>query len=718
MGVRGERSKLVTALAAGGAVALLGVALQAAGAWRALELKAYDLRMKGTLPDRKPAHPDVVLLILSEESLEWAKAERERGWPWDRRLFAELFRACSHPDYPATAVLFDFFTFCDPDPHGGEADAVAALKESVPVYVSVPFKLDRVPRADARPGLDGLLDRYSIDVRSDGSVTLPESEYGSVLLPVPGVAEAVAGACDVMTREDTDGITRRYRIVSRFRGRFFPSFALAALMAREGTREVRIEAGAVKVGKASIPVEPDGTILLRYYRPGDSFVRKMAHLVIPGFEAFVKRGDAREFDPSTVSDRVVIVGTSAAALYDLKVTPVELMPGAEVHAVALANVLNGEMMRFAPAGAGFLLTAAAAVLTALVTRFTRPLAGGAVAALLFAGTGALGVALFRARWAVDLVAPLAAVGLAYGATSALNFLYEGRQRLRTKREFQRYLSPKVVEKILEHPDALRLEGERKVLSVFFLDFAGFTSMSEKLSPAELVKLMNEYHNEAAEEIFRTDGTIDKYIGDAIMAFWNDPIEQPDHAVRACLTAVAAQRRLRQMALQMKEGGLPELRARIGINTGPATVGNMGARNQVNYTVMGDEVNLASRLEGVNKEFGTDIIVSESTFQPARDRLEARELALIRVKGKKQPVRIYELLGLRGEVAAERLEAARRFEAVLAHFRAGRFDAALEGFRALAAAGDAAAEPYAELCERYRREPPPPGWDGGYQMQSK
>jgi adenylate cyclase len=251
-----------------------------------------------------------------------------------------------------------------------------------------------------------------------------------------------------------------------------------------------------------------------------------------------------------------------------------------------------------------------------------------------------------------------------------------------------------------------------------MDFAGFTTMSEKLEPAELVKLISDYHNEAAEEIFANEGTVDKYVGDLIMAFWNDPIEQEDHALRACLSAVAAQKRLKRMAHMMKERGLPEMSARIGLNTGFATVGNMGAKNQVNYTVIGDEVNLASRLEGVNKEFGTDIIISEATYLPARDRLEARELALIKVKGRKMPVRIYELMGLKGEVPAERIEAARVFEGALKALQARRFAEAWETFTSLAQKGDAAAEVYAEVCEDYRREPPPEDWDRSYQMKGK
>jgi class 3 adenylate cyclase len=290
--------------------------------------------------------------------------------------------------------------------------------------------------------------------------------------------------------------------------------------------------------------------------------------------------------------------------------------------------------------------------------------------------------------------------------------------MRIKRDFQSYVSPKVVEKILANPDALSLKGERKMLTMFFMDFAGFTSMSELLDPLELVALISEYHNEAAEEIFKTEGTIDKYMGDAIMAFWNDPIAQEDHALRACVTAIAAQKRLRLMALKMKERGLPEMRARIGINTGVATVGNMGAKHQVGYTVIGDEVNLASRLEGVNKEFGTEIIISEAACLPARDRLDVRELALIKVKGKKVPVRIFELIGLKGEAAPDRLERAKLFGEAFGEFRARRFNKAWESFLSLTQKGDRPSEVYVSLCERYMSDPPPPDWDGSYQMEHK
>jgi len=691
--------------------------LRLTGLFDLWELKTLDERTRWTLPsqDAPPARPEIFYVFVTDESLQLV--EQNAGgmtWPWDRELYALFIKACAAGK--ATAVLMDvLLQEAGPD----EEELVKALAQAPPTYLAAAFWRGTSSRPLKRPDEADLLKKFAVDVDNDGSVAF-EEPFEHAYFPSAGIAKAVTGVCDISSPRDRDGMMRRYRLLSRFRGRHYPSMALAALMAREQVRSVRVRNRVMTVGTLSFPVEPEGMVWLRYYRPGSWYRWRSAWNVINAMAP----GDAglpRTFDPKELEGKTVIFGVSASGLTDLRLTPVQEqpVPGPEIHGMALANILNGEFLRQVPKGVSVLAFVLVAVAVALVTRYSSALLGGAAAAAALLAAIGTSVLLYRARWGIELVPQLAAGMLSYAATSAVNFLYEGRQRLRTKREFQRYFSPRVVDKILNDPDALSLAGERKTITLFFLDFAGFTSMSEKLDPAELVRLINEYHNEAAEEIFRTEGTLDKYIGDAIMAFWNDPIRQPDHALRACLSAVAAQRRLREMAAQMKERGLPEMSARIGIHTGVATVGNMGARRQVSYTAIGDEVNLASRLEGVNKEFGTDIIVSEAAYEPAADRLEARELAFIKVKGKKKPVKIYELLGVRGEVPAERLERARRFEKALAEFRARQFEKARESFRELAEGGDdRAADAYLGLCDRYLAEPPPEDWDGFYQMEHK
>ncbi|MBI3858289.1 MAG: adenylate/guanylate cyclase domain-containing protein [Planctomycetes bacterium] len=715
MPARKELPRPVQALLTGAGVAAFVGLLQLSGLLELWELKTRDLRTNWTLrAPRKESdpfvRPDLFLIDVTDASLQkmdeqLRKMNKPGLWPWPREIQADFINACARAK--ATVVLYDFILSEAGDPED-QKYMVQAIQAGPPCYLAGGFREISVSAMKEGPEHEALLKKTSIEVVNDGSVSIPD-RYTQVILPSAPLSKAAAGVCDISTPRDRDKIIRRYRLFSTFQGRTYPSFVLAALMAREKASKVRVHDRLLSVGSLTLPVESDGSVLIRYYPTKNvpaPFAWRSAWNVL-------NDEDARPLEGKTV-----VVGTSAVGLTDLREAPTDLLAGPVIHLTALSNVLNGEFLRESPKWISVLLFSILALGVALSTRLTSAALGGGVAAGVLAGSVGLSTAFYGGRWIVDLVPQMLAVVLAYAATSAVNFLHEGRKRLEVKRIFGQYVSKKVVDKILQHSDALHLEGERKPLTIFFMDFAGFTAMSEKLDPSELVKLISEYHNEAAEEIFKTEGTLDKFIGDAIMAYWNDPIEQPDHALRACLTAVGAQKKLLKMAELMKERGLPEMSARIGLNTGIATVGNMGSKEQVNYTLIGDEVNLASRLEGVNKEFGTKVIISEATYLPAKERLEVRELALIKVKGKKLPVRIFELIALKGEAAPERMETVRKFEAALLDFRARKFNKAWELFLSLAQKGDPASEVYVGLCEAYMNEPPHADWDGSYQMEHK
>ena len=706
---RERRLRLVSALIVGASVTVFVLVLRATGLFELWELRTQDLRTRWTVPASAPAPAsDIFLLMITDDSIRLVKEQQKMSYPWDWDVYALFLNACAQGK--SASVLVDLLLLEDRE---GAEDLASALKSGPPAFLAAGFYEEKPPRKPEAAEEEALR-RFSIEVDSDGSVRIPDP-YRDVILPAGTILPASAGFCSISTPRDDDGMIRRYGLLAGYKGRIYPTFALAALLARERVKSVKIRNRVLTVGSVSFPVDRDGAIRLRYYAQGTTFPWRDSIRVL----ARMSGREPGAFDPAALAGKTVVLGTNALGLTDLRVTPVsKVMPGPEIHAVALANVLSGDALRDAPGLVSAILVAVAALGLALATRFSSAAIGGAAAAGAILALALAGVGLFKAGRVIELVPPTLAAGLSYAAASAVNFLYEGRQRQRIKRDFQRYMSPKVVEKILKNPDALSLKGERKLLTIFFMDFAGFTSVSEKVEPEEMVKLISDYHNEAAEEIFATEGTVDKYVGDLIMAFWNDPIDQEDHALRACLSAIAAQKRLKKMAVMMKDRGLPEMTARIGLNTGFAIVGNMGARNQVNYTVIGDEVNLASRLEGVNKEFGTDIIISEATWLPCKDRLEVRELALIKVKGRKHPVRIFELLGLKGEVAPERIQAARVFEGALRALQERRFAEAWETFTTLAQKGDAAADVYAEVCEDYRRSPPPPDWDKSYEMKGK
>jgi adenylate cyclase len=300
------------------------------------------------------------------------------------------------------------------------------------------------------------------------------------------------------------------------------------------------------------------------------------------------------------------------------------------------------------------------------------------------------------------------------------YLQERGQKALIRDAFGQYLSPKVVNILVKDPTKLSLGGERREMTAFFSDIAGFSTISEHLTPEQLVALLNEYLTGMCDIIARYDGTVDKFEGDAIIAFWGAPLPQPDHARLACLAAIDMQRHMVDYRQRLVAEGRPLLNIRIGMNTGPMLVGNLGSRQRMDYTIMGDAVNLASRLEGVNKEYGTRSMISENTYAHVRDLVEVRELDRIRVIGRREPVTIYELLERKGELRDSQSEIAGLWRQALDLYRGRDFTAALRLFEDVLKldATDGPSRTYVQRCREYLLAPPAADWDGVYQMHSK
>ncbi len=289
-----------------------------------------------------------------------------------------------------------------------------------------------------------------------------------------------------------------------------------------------------------------------------------------------------------------------------------------------------------------------------------------------------------------------------------------------RKAFQFYLSKSVVDEVLKDPAKLKLGGEKVTASVMFSDVRGFTTISERLSPEALVALLNSYLTPMTDVVLKYEGTLDKYIGDAIMAIFGAPVQYPDHAVRACKVCLEMMGKLHELQVGWREQGLPELDIGIGVNTGSMSAGNMGSIQRFDYTVMGDNVNLASRLEGINKEYGTNIIVSDSTFEAAKHEVYAREIDMVRVKGKREPVKIYEVLGL-GTPTPAHAELMGEFQKAMLCYRAQKWDEAVAGFelvRTKLKPKDYVSGVYIERCDKMRHNPPGPDWDGVYTFTTK
>ena len=318
-----------------------------------------------------------------------------------------------------------------------------------------------------------------------------------------------------------------------------------------------------------------------------------------------------------------------------------------------------------------------------------------------------------------IVAPLTEIASIFMAITIYRYLTEEKEKRVVRNAFQFYLTKSVVDAVLKDTSRLKLGGEKKELTALFSDIRGFTTISERLQPEELVHLLNSYLTPMTDIVFQHEGTLDKYMGDAIMAIFGAPVDQPDHATRACITALDMMARLNELQAKWRAEGLPEVDIGIGLNSGMMVVGNMGSAMRFDYTVMGDNVNLASRLEGINKEYGTNIVISENTLALAKNDVYVRELDAVRVKGKRDPVRIFELRG-RGKPEAMEAEFIATFESGIAHYRGQRWDDAITSFSRCLAMKDTdyCSKKYLDRVRSMQEDPPGEGWDGVYTMKTK
>ncbi|HYE93345.1 MAG TPA: adenylate/guanylate cyclase domain-containing protein, partial [Terriglobales bacterium] len=421
-------------------------------------------------------------------------------------------------------------------------------------------------------------------------------------------------------------------------------------------------------------------------------------------------------------DKIVLVGATAAGLLDLRATPMgAVVPGYVIHATALDNVLRADPIRRVPraARAAIVLVLAAACGAMAMARDTRRggLGVAAVAILYMAlatwGYGGPGL------W-LDLAIPVSAIALAWAGSTGYAYVTEGRERRFLRDAFSRYLAPDVVEALVAQPGRLTLGGETREVTVMFADVAGFTTLAEGRDPGEVVLLMNECFEQLTGVIQRHGGTVDKFIGDAVMAFWNAPVAQADHAARALVAARELLEAVARVNAGWSERNLPKLGMRVGLATGQAVVGNVGSQTKFNYTVMGDTVNLASRVEGAAKVYGTASLVVDATVAAAgANAIPVRELDRLRVKGRGEAVTVFEVLtGAPDDFA--RAEAMRAYAKGLEAYRAcafaeaeAQFDAALK-----LVPDDGPSLEMKARCREYAVTPPPAGWRGDHVLTSK
>ena len=702
-----------------------------------LENYLYDVRVRLTMPggvDRR-----IVIVDIDEASIA-----REGQWPWTRTKLAALMDAL-FDRYEARVVAFDVQF-----PEAERATALNVLSELQPAGA-------RDPQLAAQ--LAGLRARYQADERFAESLIARDVVLGyafrkvvdagqpreSGVLPPPlqmagkrldsvrwleargfvgnlaalQANAAAAGFFDTPLT-DEDGVIRRLPLLQRYNGDIYESLALATARVAQAGRPIELEFAnrsgrqrleLITVGKTSVPVDERGTILAPFRGHVNSFPYLSATRVLHGEEA-----------PAALKNAIVLIGTSAPGLNDIRPTPVDReYIGVEAHANAVAALLDGTVLAqpwWAPRFTLATLLALVAFFVLVVPRLTsvRSLLGAALLGVLLVTMNL--VVWTRSGIALPLAIPLLYLIVTSVLLLSYGYFVESRRKRHLSRMFSQYVPPEIVEELAATEADISLEGESRDMSVLFSDVRGFTTLSEGLSPRELTSLMNEMLTPLTAVIRGRRGTIDKYMGDAIMAFWGAPLADAQHARNAVLAGLEMIDCTARIRAQFAERGWPPVHIGVGVSTGPMNVGNMGSQFRAAYTVLGDTVNLGSRLEGLTKQYGVDIIVSGVTARAVPEVL-FRELDAVRVKGKHEPVSIFEPMGLRSELEPARASRAECFQAVLGMYRSREFAKALHLLEELARERE---EPlvalYRERVTHFMAEPPPDTWDGVFAHQTK
>ena len=668
---------------------------------------------------RAHAQPDpieaIVVVAIDESSLKDVSDVYQMSWPWPREFHALVLRYLA--DAGARRVVFDLLLDApdrdriDIDSAGSDAQFADAL-------------------ADTGLGiLAAHLEPASACIPALTRATVPVAP----VQPLPAFANAAAAVADARVVPDKDGVLRRVPLLG-CSSEGEPSHSLsvaAAFGAVAPASSIDARAATLQIAGKPVPVHPMPSIELRWYSNRSDTQRPFRMLRYSDvLSAAIAELGARQPPSGWVAevfrDAIVMVGATAAGLADVKSTPTGAgdsgqlpLTGVEVHATAATNLLAGQHVRHLPRWA----VVVALLLVLGLTAFGA-LQGNSVVALCSAVLLALSIDLIAHaafRWGgfalPSALLMLSSITMAVAVVS-VRYVFERRQRQFIRNAFGRYVQGEVIAQIMRDPAQLELGGQQRELSVMFSDLAGFTSMSEAMTPHELVAFMNEYLGAMSDVIIECGGTLDKYIGDAIMAVWGAPVAQADHAIRACRAVVRQQHMLARLHEQWAEEGKPMPSARFGVHSGEMVVGNVGGRQRFDYTVLGDNVNLGARLEPINSQYGTRAMISQATFDQLDGKFVCRELDRIVVKGRTQPVTVYELLDEAPNAVLAKF--ARDFDDGLRLYYGQQWSAAREAFRAFQAdyPNDQASGLFMRRCGEYALQPPPEDWNGAYVYTSK
>jgi adenylate cyclase len=716
-------NKLLSGAAVGGAVWLLALALHWSGWLTVTELKTLDHRFH-RYADSTKAGNDIVLVAVDEASLE-----SYGQWPWPRDRHGYVVHYLKEAG--AKAVVFDIL-FLEPDRSGEEFDAVFAEEMQAAGNVYLPFLMqnEQMPSGGSTASS---AQEYSPNILKKSTIPLDDptalqaniaSAYTGAKLPLPLFAQAARGLGYINLTPDIDGTTRRLPLLAQAQQQTFLHISTAVARDLLQADRASLHPRELRLGSIAIPLTAEQDMVIDWHGSLENRVYPVYPIgaVLRSFTD-KQSGKPPLLDPALFRGKIVFVAATAAGTYDLRVTPLSpFAPGVLIHMAALDNILRQHHLQPASwtvfAASTLVLTLATAWAFMLIQ--SQWIKAASITGLAAAYYG-LAVHAFTSHglW-LDLAIPEGALAVSFTSAATVEYLTEGKRRRQLRTVFDKYMAADVVDEIMRNPDAIRLGGEKQELSVLFSDIAGFTSISEQMDPETLVELLNRYLSAMTEIILRHRGNVNKYLGDGIMAIFGAPRGEPNHASLACFAALDSQAELAGLRERWKAEGQPEIRARIGINSGPLVVGNMGSQARMEYTVMGDAVNLASRLEGANKFYDTLILLGPRTYELAANDIDVREVDRLRVKGKQDPVVVFELLARKGALPDERRPVIEAYRTGLAAYKQRDFATAATHFASALTLDpkDGPALVYLARAKEYLMAPPPEEWDGVYDLTSK
>jgi adenylate cyclase len=700
-----------------------------------LRLRTFDTFQRID-PRVKTARP-VRIIDIDDRSLA-----KYGQWPWPRTRIADLVNALTR--LGAAVIAFDI-VFSEPDrlTPGVAADTIQGLDDATKEKLRALPSNDQVLADAMRRSRVVLAESGLPSIVSESDSTLPLTglamlggepqrflfDSPGLLRNIPPLEAAAAGRGLISIRPERDGIIRRVPMIMLAQGATMPSLSFEMLRVATGTDTILVKsdaAGVRSVGVRGLEVPTDGHgHLWVHFAPRDKTIIVSAADVLDGLVA-----------PNEIRQRLMIIGSSAAALYDVKTTPLDpAMPGPEIHAQVLESALTGTVLSQPNYAIG--LELCATILLGIIIIWVAPLFSPVT---LFAFGTVIIASLVGASWyfyvqqrlLIDFTYPLLSSLLIYGTLVFSSYVREQAQRRRIRSAFSQYLSPALVEQLAQSREKLVLGGEEREMTIMFSDVRGFTTISEsyKHDPQGLTALMNRFLTPLTNAILDRKGTIDKYMGDAIMAFWNAPLDDTSHQVNACEAALDMLERIdalnKEREIEAQHGGhvyIP-INVGVGLNTGTCVVGNMGSNLRFDYSVLGDSVNLASRLEGQSKEYGFPIIIGSNTALAVKDKFAILELDFIMVKGKREPEVIYAIAGRQDIAQSGRFQRLRNLTIeMLACYRSRDWEGALAAIERGRITDDGHSleslyNLYAARIRSLQQNPPSEDWNGAYALLSK